>query len=334
MIEFNDKKQDHFEKELSNNRNWKNIFQEKTNISKLFKCISYKNPKNQTMELVFSDDTHSVLIVTTENKESVKKKVLIMCIPDCPNWKHMMDLTFKYGDDFDRRILIIDGEYENYNIDLDYNITIGFAQLNNLFKKNTEIVYLYEKELNDNKIFQFFRVGMPKLTRKMVKTKVFPTKEQLQEHEFFFYIDFYDPRGEPNYEVSPENWSFGSNDCHVGIENYLSWTKEGLFHYFDIHNNSGEKLLKSFIVKHYAEIYRLIKNYQVSISTDSGPNYRIGIKLSNEPLDTFSNASNNEKVEYAEKIFDSWVELANLYSEHEDEEYRKNHTKRDKSLNT
>lgn len=300
--------------------NWKDLLGNEDSIEDLFNSIGINNYTLVNIRTSYAIDNNRYGIVVTVKKKDCDSlaKVIIDAINGNPTWAQVMDITYNFSDNCEKRIILYDdsmGEKSDYDHDFDEHVSKEFAKINNNCSVHTYIVkVLYSADGMNDQTLEYHLEEGPSINSSPSFDKVH-SKEDFDKAEFWIYYDEI-TSGEPHLIFEPQFWfSDYKKESMNDIDFDFDWNQEGRFLHATINSITGVKKLKWLIENHYYEIHQKIKYWKVSIKKESDIFYRVTMKMSKQPFSDFVYATSDEKRKYIKDIFKNDKYLPNYYDE-------------------
>jgi len=229
---------------------WQEYFSKEENINNLFESIELKDYKVMNVKSTYIEDSNRYgIIVTTQNDGSGNStNIVIDSISKEPTLTQMMDVTFGFGKDSDKRIIIYVGERRPDEINNEI-MANSFAQINNDFGIDTYLIEAKKEingKFNSDKV-RYFIYGEPGGI-KITEFNNHPSKSEFQKAEFWLYYESCLGFIEKRSIWDPDTLIAGQITCSFDdVETFVDWSEKGAFLYIRSCIETGiEKLLWLF----------------------------------------------------------------------------------------
>lgn len=297
-----------------------------SDIKGLNEVLKYIGPDQFQVEEILSNyekngNRYGVIFMAKDNKTKKQQKIIIDGIYGEPNSRQIKDLTYGFGGDCGKRIIL----YTLDNLDFkereymyDGEMAEGFAIINNDCGIETYIFKMLRYIVGNGPFpLQLNAEVIPDGERKTLH-KILPSLQEFEQAEFGIFYNYSSDWKNPHYIERPEDWF--DNYWHLTFHDisfqYPIWTEDGLFMNGVSKSEIGDVALKWLMDNKIELIKKFFDNREIIIDTLPSGRDVISIKLWGKPFSCFTNASIEEKEKIVEEIrrydgviFEFWDDL-------------------------
>ncbi|MBA3010034.1 MAG: hypothetical protein FP812_07335 [Desulfobacula sp.] len=291
------------------NVNFKDMLSDINGINEVLKYIG---PDQFQVEEILSNyekngNRYGVIFMAKDNKTKKQQKIIIDGIYGEPNSRQIKDLTYGFGVDCDKRIILytldnLDSKVREY--EYDGEMAEGFAIINNDCGIETYIFKMLRYIVGNGPFpLQLNAEVIPDGEKKTLH-KILPSLQEFEQAEFGIFYNYSSDWRNPHHIEHPENWF--DNYWHLIFQDisfrYPIWTEDGLFLQGVSKSEIGDLGLKWFMDSKIGLLKKFFDNREIHINTlPSGRNI-MEIKLWDKPISYFAKTSIKNKERIAEAI--------------------------------
>jgi len=301
--------------------NWQEYLSSENNINHLFTSIGideYEFVDIRTPHII-NDHRYGIIVIVKEKEAGNLQEFVIDAISGEPSWAQLMDCTFNFGGDCEKRIILYALNHPDMKKGYLYEaeMATGFAHINNDCKVQTYIVRVsVDRDNQDDKSIIYGVEVKPDGAKRTNHTKL-PTKHEFEQAEFGIYYN-YTIDWDYGYINRPEDWI--SNYWHLEIAEiefkYPVWNQDGLFTLAESVSELGVILIKWLFDTKMELFKKFFYNSDIRLQIKSPTSHVISIKLWDRPLSDFTKATTEDKERLAQMIrkqdsflFEFWQEI-------------------------
>ena len=283
-----------------------------SDIKGINEVLKYIGPDQFQVEEILSNyeknsNRYGVIFMAKDNKTKKLQKIIIDGIYGEPNSRQIKDLTYGFGGDCGKRIILYTLDNLDFKVreyEYDGEMAEGFAIINNDCGVETYIFRMLRYIVGNGSFpLQLNAEVIPDGERKTLLKKL-PTKLEFEQAEFGIFYNYSSDWRNPHYIEHPENWF--DNYWHLIFHDisfrYPIWTESGLFIQGVSKSEIGDINLKWFMDSKIELFKKFFDNREININTlPSGRNV-MEIPLWDKPFSFFTTASIKNKETIAEAI--------------------------------
>ena len=288
---------------------FKKMLNDKQELTKIFNHVGQNQFQVEEILLSYEkdDNRQGAIIMVQDNKIDDLQKIIIDAIYGVPNSTQVKDVTYDYGADCDKRIILYTLGYSGLNVKsykYDGELSEGFIKINNDCGCDTYLINV-SKTLDESKEAVYcYKTDIKPGHKKLTWLKKLPSKLEFEQAEFDIFYNYSSDWRNPHHIEHPENWF--DNYWHLIFQDisfrYPIWNENGLFMQGVSKSEIGDINLKWIMDSKIELLKKFFDNREINIDTlPSGRNV-MEIKLWDKPISYFAKASIKNKETIAEAI--------------------------------
>ncbi|MCD4675965.1 MAG: hypothetical protein K8S18_08220 [Desulfobacula sp.] len=294
---------------MKNKIDFKELLSDKQELNKIFNHIGQEQYEIGEILSTYEKDGNrqGIVLLVQDNKIDELQKIIIDAIYGEPNSTQVKDVTYDYGADCDKSIILYTLGYSDLNVrsyEYDGEMSEGFIKINNDCGCDTYLINV-SKTLDKSKepVYRY-KTDIKPGNKRLTSLKKLPTKQEFEQAEFGIFYNYSSDWRNPHHIEHPENWF--DNYWHLIFQDisfrYPVWTGDGLFMQGVSKSEIGDITLKWLMDSKIELLKKFFDNREIVIDIPPSGRNVMEIKLWDKPISYFAKASSKNKERIAEII--------------------------------